>query len=369
MVKVAVARKEHKVEALNDVLEKSQFDTTLQSVFEKSGKTDKSAFSIVIKPNMMVFSNLTEYRTVTTDVELMECLMQHIRSLGFTNIKVVEAQNVLALWLNGHTVKRVAKLSGYSNNGYEVVDLTEESVDTNYRWRDAKGKETVWKHPVGKSWRDADFRISFAKCKSHESDYMTLTVKNVYGCFPARDKHQQYHMQREVPDVTASSVWTFPIHFGLIDAFVASDGYQGYKTQKYPKELKMMFGSSDAVCADLECTKRAGIHGTKLNIIRKYLEWARDGKYPEYEVVGDQSTMFTDIIPHWQNISDEIVQLQNFTEESLVVSGVLNVNAVDYIDFHLFPPRNLSWRIGLIFMRLLNSIRWLINKLAGKRIW
>jgi uncharacterized protein (DUF362 family) len=45
-----------------------------------------------------------------------------------------------------------------------------------------KGKNSKirkWKNEVGKGWKEADFRISFAKLKAHEHDWLTLAVKNV----------------------------------------------------------------------------------------------------------------------------------------------------------------------------------------------
>lgn len=361
MTIVAVTRDDDKFRALDFVLEKSGFDQVIQKSFAQSGKRTKEAFTIAIKPNMMVLTNLREHLTVTTDPELVEHLIRWIRNLEFTTIQLLEAQNSAGVHLKGHKVKRVAKLNGYSGEGYTIVDLTEESIRCNYRWRHKNGTEVVWKHWVGKSWRDADFRISFAKCKSHESDYFTLTVKNVFGCFPLRNKLKHYHGYREVPDVTASSVWTFPIHFAVIDAFTASDGYQGYKTQKNPKPLHMMFAGSDAVSVDMECAKRGGIDPKKMHILRRLVEWAYDGRYPGYEVVGDLKTRFTDIVPQWENITDVEVGREDWSEEILPIAGLLNLSAADYVDFHLFPPRH---KVLFYFFRILYKLHlhWVVHR-------
>ncbi|MFQ6088218.1 MAG: DUF362 domain-containing protein [Candidatus Methanofastidiosia archaeon] len=57
------------------------------------------------------------------------------------------------------------------------MDLTKEMVPHNYIGR-------LKRHFVGPTWRDADFRISFAKNKIHTSCYYTLTLKNIYGVTP-----------------------------------------------------------------------------------------------------------------------------------------------------------------------------------------
>ena len=37
---------------------------------------------------------------------------------------------------------------------------------------------------VGRTWRDADFRVSFAKNKTHTRAWYTLCIKNIYGALP-----------------------------------------------------------------------------------------------------------------------------------------------------------------------------------------
>ena len=350
---VAVGRMENKFQGLDFVLDQSGFDQAIEDCLVRSGKA-KASFAIAIKPNMMVMTNLQEHLNVTTDPELVEHLIHRLHRLGFSDIQLVEAQNTASLYLKGHDVQRIAAMSGYSGEGYRVINLTEAPVSHPYRWRATDGAELTWKHVVGPSWRDADFRISFAKCKTHNADYFTLTLKNVFGCFPLKNKLKHYHAYREVPDVTAASVWTFPIHFAVIDAFTASDGYQGYKTQAHPKPLHLMLAGPDAVCVDMECAKRGGIAPTKMRIVSRVIEWALEGKIPPYEVVGDQQTMFTDIVPQWANIEDAVVARQNWAEEILPITGLLNVGAAGYVDFDLFPARH---RLLYYLFRLLYALR------------
>ena len=56
----------------------------------------------------------------------------------------------------------MAEYLGYDGKaGYEVVDMTldaDEAQDLGPH---------LGKHPVSRSWREADFRISFAKNKTH----------------------------------------------------------------------------------------------------------------------------------------------------------------------------------------------------------
>ena len=71
-------------------------------------------------------------------------------------------------------------------------------------------------HFVGPTWRDADFRISFAKNKTHTWAWYTLCLKNIYGVLPLQDKIREYHNKREIYYPTIDMMVAFPIHFGVI---------------------------------------------------------------------------------------------------------------------------------------------------------
>ncbi|MBN1782862.1 DUF362 domain-containing protein [bacterium] len=354
---VGVVRGTDKHLEFQKLLSITQFDAVLNAQFGTSGKT-KDQFSVVIKPNMMVYINPKDHEVVVTDRALVEALVDHIRGQGFTKITVVEAQNDVGRMFKNHNVKFVAAQIGYSPDGrYTVRDLTEESVKTKYEYTDFSGRTKTWKHTVGKTWRDADFRISFAKCKTHEHDYMTLAVKNIYGCFPDPDKVCKYHIRYEVWDVTGRSYRNFPVHFAFVDGWVASDGFQGYKIPS-PRHLKMLFGGRDAVAVDMEIFRRAGLDPMKSRILKRVVQQLNDGKtvYPEYKVAGDTGTKFQDLMP-WKNVTDQIVDSIDILEEVYVAWGFINMKpAALYIDYTLFPPKNIFSRIGVWITKLLYNL-------------
>jgi uncharacterized protein (DUF362 family) len=253
--------------------------------------------------------------------------------------------------LKNHNVHFVAEQIGYKPEGrYKISDLTLESVPFKYRYKDEKGKTRYWKDDVGKTWKEADFRITFAKCKTHEHDWMTLGVKNIYGCFPSPKKVSKYHIKDEVWDVTARSMLNFPVHFSFIDAWVGSDGFQGYKICN-PKELKMFFGGNNAIAVDMEVFKRASLDSKKSKILKKAVDQLYDGTYPQYRVKGDESTLFSQLCP-WENITDETVQNIDRLEEVYVAWGFINLKPISVlVDYNVFPPKNFIYRILIWFSK------------------
>ena len=352
---VGVIRGEDKITSFKQLLELTQFTKELDQVFKKSGKS-KSDFKIIIKPNMMVYVNKNRHTAVVTDKEMVEHLVDHCIGMGFKDISVCEAQNDVGRMLQNHTVDFVSDKIGYRPNGrYKIVDLTLELEKYKYTYNSKKGKMKKWKDSVGRSWKEADFRISFSKCKTHEHDYMTLCLKNVYGCFPDPNKCCKYHIRREIEDVTSWSIRNFPVHFSFVDAWIASDGFQGYKIP-YPQDLKMLFGGPDIVAVDMEVFKRAGLDPAKSRFIKQTAFQLYDnGNLPGYIVKGDTNTLFTDIV-EWENISDRVVESIDLMEEVYIAWGFINLKpGATIIDYSVFPPKG-------IFNRFLV---WLLKKMYG----
>jgi uncharacterized protein (DUF362 family) len=370
---VGVVHGGDKLKAFHELLQQTDFKSHLEQQQIQSNKSRKE-FLVAIKPNMMVYVNPKDHHAVVTDKILVESLVDYIQTLGFTNIAVVEAQNDVGRMFKNHNVPFVARQIGYRPDGrYRLVDLTRESVRHRYRYVTASGRLKTWKHTAGRTWRDADYRISFAKCKTHEHDYMTLAVKNIYGCFPDPKKVCQYHIRSEVWEVTGRSFRNFPVHFALVDAWVASDGFQGYKIPS-ARGLEMLFGGADAVAVDMEVFKRAELNPLKSRILRRVATQLHDGEcvYPEYTVIGDQTTKFTDLMP-WNNVSDRIVETIDILEEVYVSWAFINMKpAARFIDYSLFPPKNIFSRAGVGISKQLYNIfkacKWYRKLYERKRL-
>ncbi len=184
---------------------------------------------------------------------------------------------------------------------------------------------------------------------------MTLGVKNVYGCLPRANKVDRYHIRSEVHDVTARSLVCFPVHFSFVDGWIASDGFQGYKIPR-PKELKMLFGGPDIVAVDMEIFRRAGLDPAKSMILGRCVEQLYGGAYPQYTVQGDRHTLFSQLCA-WENLSDKTVEAIDILEEIYIAWGIINLEpAAVQIDYKMFPPRNIFYRIAVWFMKKLNTV-------------
>jgi len=304
--KVASFKGEDKFDLLDRVLAETEFFEILEKRFEEvhegNGKS-REEFSVVIKPNFM-FAHSGRDITTYTDPALVEGLIDRIAEKGFSNICVVEAQSTIGNYYDNRDVLSVALHVGYSvDKNYRIVDLTEEMVPYDYGGR-------LGKHYVGPTWRDADFRLSFAKNKTHTFATYTLTLKNVYGTLPLQDKLKVYHAEMEYDWPTIETMKHFPVHFGLIDAFYSGDGQFGVMCDPYPNPTKTIIGGKNLMAVDWVGATKMGLAPYDVRVGRfLYLAVEAFGK-PRVDWVGDRS-----VYRPWENVHGLVVRSLDLIEE------------------------------------------------------
>ena len=304
---VVAMKGDDKFEMLDRVLEETKFFDILEGRFRETGKS-KEDFAVVIKPNFMYMHSKKDISTYA-DPELVEALVNRIEEKGFPNIALVEAQSTLGNYYKNREVVRVAEYVGYSKKkNYRIVDLTEEMVPYDYGGR-------LGKHFVGPTWRDADFRISFAKNKTHVFCHYTLTLKNIYGTLPMQNKLKEYHTKREYDWPTIETLKHFPVHFGLIDGIYSADGHFGVIVDAEPNHTKTIIGGENLIAVDWVGAKKMGLD-PDLPRVGRFLPLAVEafGK-PEVNWVGDKS-----VYEPWQNVSEIFIQSLDIIEEAYAFS-------------------------------------------------
>ncbi len=313
---------------LQEAIDASGFFDRLEAAFARSGKT-RAAFKIALKPNFMFMYSRADHSTYT-DPELVEQLIDRIVERGFTDVAVVEAQSCYGNEFTGRDVRSVAKWLGYSERNYRIVDLTAERVP--YQFPPPLGR-----HSVGPTWRDADFRISFAKNKTHTWAVYTLTIKNIYGALAEQNKLLEYHDKREIYAPTIDMLLAFPVHFGFIDAFYSSDGPFGIFANTEPKPTRTILAGESLLAVDWAGASLMGLDPLK----SRYMQLAVQAfGRPSPEVDGDT----TPYAP-WTNVPDTLLTTVDAMEE---LYGFTNLvfTLMDRMDA-VFPRRRHGplWRL------------------------
>jgi uncharacterized protein (DUF362 family) len=306
-----------KFKVLDKVIEESKFFDMLERKYHESEKS-RSDFSIIIKPNFMFMYSIDD-RTTFTDPALVEHLVTRLIEKGFSNIKIGEARSTLSVFYDKRDVKSVALRIGFKeNNGYKIVDMSDNLVTEHFGG-------TLGVYKVNKDWKDADFRISFAKNKTHSYTYYTLTLKNIYGALADEYKFKVFHHEfGDIYKPTIDYIKKFPIHFGFIDAVISADGPFGIFADPYPQLTMTIIGGEDIVAVDWVGSGKMGINP----MLSRYMQEAvKEFGKPEIKIIGDKN-----LYKFWTNVP-RISDIGAHTMDKHYIFGY----AIYYILSHMEP--------------------------------
>ncbi|MHC4534551.1 MAG: DUF362 domain-containing protein [Planctomycetota bacterium] len=318
---------------LRMALEKTGFDKLVEDRLAASNKS-RADFSIVIKPNFMFAYNKRDHSTYT-DPELVGHLVKRLRQAGFERIAVVEAQSTYGEYFDRRSVREMAEYLNFKENvGYKVVDMTEDAQE-----RQHFGSH-LGNHPVSAIWRDADFRISFAKNKTHAYAYYTLTLKNIYGALPLANKFKEYHCARDIYHTAIEYLTAFPVHFGLVDAYLSADGPFGIFADTCPNPTHTIIAGSDLVAVDWVAATKMGIYP----LISQYMSLAVKalGK-PEIQLVGDAS-----MYRPWLNVPETLTLFTHKGVDANYYFGNLMYTSCAHMDKTHFTHKSRAIHIRLL---------------------
>jgi uncharacterized protein (DUF362 family) len=248
-------------ETFDRLLERSGL---LALVTEAAGER-RDGFSIAIKPTLMVAPGRAAGEADRTDPALVERLVAVLAAEGFDDIAMVESA-VKGL----PPVAEVARDAGYSVAGYRLIDLSQEAVAFDYG-------SVLGPHVAGRTWRDADFRISFGKAKTQWQCLFGGAIANLYGCLPEPDKLRRYHgTGHEVQECCVLIADRLAVHFGIVDAWVGGDGRGTHARPRKARSTATLLASEDLLALDWVVGEKMGLDPNLGLLVKEaLLRWGR----------------------------------------------------------------------------------------------
>jgi uncharacterized protein (DUF362 family) len=322
-----------KFAAMQQAMLGSAFLEHIESALARSGKP-RQEFLIAIKPNIMTASKWLDPNPVYTDPELVEFLVDRLVERGFANIAVVEARNVYDYSYQQRSVRAVAGMLGYTSRGYRIEDLSEQKEPYDYGG-------VLGQHFVGRTWRDADYRISFAKNKSHWQCFYTGCLKNIYGCLPEADKMRHYHgKKREFYECCILIVDRFPVHFGFLDAWVSGDGFSGHVRDAKPNFTRTIFASENIFALDWVMGEKMEIDPALNYVIQEAMH-----RWGTIHITrqGNMTTWHP-----WDNIRPFVVLALDALEEAYWTSRFFSRSFASEQDERFPPVSRTQWLFGIL---------------------
>jgi uncharacterized protein (DUF362 family) len=237
----------------------------------------------------------------------------------------------------GRSVAAVAEMLGYTCRGYRIEDLSEQKEPYDYG-------SVLGQHSVGRTWRDADYRISFAKNKTHWQCFYTGCLKNIYGCLPEADKMRHYHgKKREFYQCCILILDRFPVHFGFLDAWMSGDGFSGHVRDAKPNSTRAIFASDNIFALDW-------VMGEKMEINPSLNYVIQEGIYRWGTINITRKGNMTTWHP-WRNIRPFVVIALDAMEEAYWTSRFFSRSFASEQDKR-FPPVSRSQWLFEILQRM-----------------
>ena len=225
---------------------------------------------IAIKPTFMLGYHRKDVSNIT-DPALLAELAAFLRRLGCGDVAVVESTNIYDQFYRNRTVADVADHFGYSSPHYRVVDLAKEQVPHTY----GRG---LAQYTIGRTWGEADFRISFAKMRSHAVEMVHLTVGNVEWLGARCDEYLFAERQAHRETAVMMLLDDFPCQFAILEGYdSAADGLMGVMGCPRPPKPRRFYAGADALAVDLVAGRHLGLaHPQQSRILQSACYWFGD---------------------------------------------------------------------------------------------
>ncbi len=310
-----------------------------------------SELRVAVKPTFMMGYHRKDLSPIT-DPELLEELALFLHACGCREIAVVEARNIYDRFYRNRSVAEVARYFGFASPYYRVVDLTDEQVTYAYM-------RGLAQYTAGRTWKDADFRLSFGKLRSHPVEGVSLALGNLEGIGARCDEF--FFAERQAHRDTALMMLldAFPPHFSLVEGYDrAPDGMVGIMGCPDPRRPRRLYAAEDPLALDLIAARHLGLRDPRRgSFLRAGCHWFGDPT-PQVHLVGPDEP-----VRGWRDpYHNEWATLL-----SLVAMPVYRYGScrgalfVPEMDTEAFPPRERE-------PRRLRAARRVVQALLGLRL-
>jgi uncharacterized protein (DUF362 family) len=211
----------------------------------------RPGMKVSIKPNL-VLAKPPELGA-TTHSEVVEGVIQYLRDLGISDIKIIESA-----WI-GDDTKRVFKVCGYDaickKYGIPFYDLKDDKIrkiDT--------GKYTF---EVCSKAVETDFLINIPVLKAHCQTQLTCNLKNLKGCIPDSEKRRFHALGLHSPIAYLNKA--IKTHFCVVDGIC---GDLDFEEGGNPVQRNMLLAGSDPLLLDSYCAELIGYRADEIDYLR-----------------------------------------------------------------------------------------------------
>jgi uncharacterized protein (DUF362 family) len=241
-------------------------ESGLLAAIDERGKARKDMV-VAIKPTFMLGYHHKD-PSVVSDRDLVEQLARFLREAGCGDVLVIEGPNIYDEFYDRRAVRDVAAYFGFSSPWYRLVDASEDQVPHAF-------DRGMAQNTVSRSWKDADFRISFGKMRSHPIEIAYLTLGNVEWLGARCDQFLFCERQAQRETAIMMLLDSCPPHFAILEAWSdVPDGLVGVMGCKNPRAPLRFYACKDGIALDVIAAHHLRIRDPRdSSILRAAFHW------------------------------------------------------------------------------------------------
>ncbi len=286
-----------------------------------------------------------------TDPQLLEELAIFLRACGCGDVAVGEGRNLYDTFYGNRSISSVAAYFNFHSPHYRVVDFTEEQAPHLY----ARG---FGSSTVSKTWRDADFRITFGKMRSHPVEMVYLCLGNMEGAGTRNDEFLFAERQAHRETAVMMMLTDFPPDYAILDAFENTpDRILGVIGSRRPLHPRRFYAGADALAVDIVAASHIGLpQPRKGNFLRAAIQWFGDSS-ESTTVVGCNEPIAEWKSPYHNEISSLLSLIAYPVYQFGSGRGSLFLPEMDEEVFPFLQPARWPTRLGRKALRTLLGSR------------
>ncbi|MEM7039069.1 MAG: hypothetical protein AAF570_18975, partial [Bacteroidota bacterium] len=270
------------------LLDTCDLEARLASRTAQLGKAP-AEMRVVIKASFMMGYHRADTSPIS-DPESLHLLGVWLAERGYTDVVLLDAENIYDRFYANRDVETVADYFGIQSPHFRVVNASQAQVQHAY----ARG---MGAYGVSRHWKEADFRLTFGKLRSHPTELVMLSIANLEWLGGRCEEFIFIDRQADRRTTTMMILDEFPPHYALVEAYDdCPDGLVGIMGCKRPKSPRRHYAGADALSLDLLIVQHLGLpalpRGCTLAAARHWFgDWA-----PEATLHGTNLP-----IPQWRN--------------------------------------------------------------------
>ena len=248
------------------LLERSELLAALDARAARLGKPRKE-MTVAIKPTFMLGYHRKDVSNIS-DPQIVEDLARFLHDQRCGDVIVVEAPNIYDQFYDNRDVASVAGYFGFDSPSYSLVDSSKDQAEHRY----SRG---MAQYTVSGAWKDADFRISLGKMRSHPVEVVYLTLGNVEWLGARCDQFLFSERQAQRETAIMMILDACPPHFAVLEAWnQVPDGLVGVMGCPRPKAPLRFYAGIDALSVDIVAARHLGLRNPReSSILRAAHHW------------------------------------------------------------------------------------------------